>query len=254
MQVRLVPGCCDGEGDKQYLTSFVINERVAFDAGSLGFQGEPEEQARVRDVVISHTHADHLASLPIFVENVYEGRPDCVVVHGSDFVLKSLDSDIFNDRIWPDFIRLSPPEAPFMRYSRLEEEKTASIGGLEILPVEMNHIVPTFGFIVDDGDCSIVLASDTAPTERIWELANQRENLAAVFLECSFPDHMEQLAEVSAHLTPKIFREEVKKLEREVEVVVVHVKPRFRETIATEIEALGMPRTSIGSADRVYEF
>ena len=68
-----------------------LQERV--DAGSLGFYQSAQEQSRVRHVLITHTHIDHVASLPIFVENAYEGKADCVTVHGSAEVLDSLESN-----------------------------------------------------------------------------------------------------------------------------------------------------------------
>ena len=35
---------------------------------------------------------------------------------------------------------------------------------------------------------TVVLATDTGPTEAIWRRANAQHNLQAVFLEASFPD------------------------------------------------------------------
>ena len=74
MKITLIPSSVSGgaDADNQYLTSFLVNDTVAVDAGSLGFYGTPREQARIRHVFLTHTHIDHIASLPIFVENAYE--------------------------------------------------------------------------------------------------------------------------------------------------------------------------------------
>src|SRR5947199_2955985 len=108
VKVTLVPSSVSGnEGvQNQYLTSFLVNDTIAVDAGSLGFFGTPQQQEKVRHVLITHTHIDHTASLAIFVENAYLPTPDCPTIYGSDEVLDCLRRDIFNDRIWPDFLKL----------------------------------------------------------------------------------------------------------------------------------------------------
>ena len=108
MKVVLLPSAVGGDARNQYLTSYVINDSIAIDAGSLGFHRTPEEQARVRHVLISHSHIDHMASLPLFVENVYQIHADTVTIHGNEAVLDCLRRDVFNDRLWPDMISLAP--------------------------------------------------------------------------------------------------------------------------------------------------
>src|SRR5437870_9811391 len=102
----------------------------------------PAEQKRVQHVLITHTHIDHVGSLPIFVENIYEsGTPESVTIHGSAAVLESLRKDIFNDRVWPDFVGLSTPQDPFLKLGLLETEKTIELEGLRITPIPVTHVV-----------------------------------------------------------------------------------------------------------------
>src|SRR5439155_12645984 len=99
MKITLVPSSVTerGLGEHQFLTSYRINDALAIDAGSLGLAGTAQEQAGIKHVLISHTHMDHIASLPIFVENAYEGGSDCVTVYGSEAVLSCLRNEVFND-------------------------------------------------------------------------------------------------------------------------------------------------------------
>ena len=169
MKITLVPSSASsGEmAQNQFLTSFLINETIAVDAGSLGFYGSPWEQARVRHVLLTHTHIDHIASLPIFIENAYNAQRDCVTIHGSDAVLDCLRRDIFNDRVWPDLIRFSVPARPFLRFERLEDGCPVELDGLRFTPVAVNHTVPTLGLIIEDPNAAVVIASDTGPTAAI---------------------------------------------------------------------------------------
>src|SRR5437868_4354154 len=91
----------------QYLSSALLNDSIALDAGCLGLNGTPEQQSRIRHVFLTHSHIDHVASLPIFLENVYEESPECVSIYASRATLDSLRRDFFNNRIWPDFVALS---------------------------------------------------------------------------------------------------------------------------------------------------
>ena len=80
-----------------------MNDVVAFDAGPLGLLADLAKQERVRHVFLTHEHLDHIATLPILLENVYSPGPDCVELLGLPDVLDFIHRDIFNGRVWPDF-------------------------------------------------------------------------------------------------------------------------------------------------------
>jgi ribonuclease BN (tRNA processing enzyme) len=254
MKVTLVPPCVGSNVNHQFLTSYLVNDKVAIDAGCVGFFRSPQEQAQIKDIFISHTHIDHTASLAIFVENAYEASSDCVTIHGSDAVLESLARDVFNDRVWPDFIKLSTDETPFLKLSRLEPGKPVELDGLRVTPVSVNHVVPTFGFLVEDQSSAVVISSDTGPTEEIWKLANNNPKLKGAFVEVTFPNSMSWLADTAKHLTVTAFAQEARKLKRQVLLIAVHIKPRFYAEVVAELQALGLPNVQLGQFGKPYEF
>jgi cAMP phosphodiesterase len=173
----------------------LVNESIAIDAGAIGLFSSPKEQEKIRHVLLTHSHIDHLATLPIFIENVFTGRPDPVIVYGSTPVLNCLQSDVFNNRIWPDFIELSKfPVSRFLDIKPFEPNQTITLEGINITSININHVVPTVGYIFDDGKSAIGYVSDTAETEEIWERLNKQANLKAVFLEVTFPNNLQWLA------------------------------------------------------------
>src|SRR5262249_42880274 len=146
-----------------------LNDTVAIDSGCLGLYGSPHEQARVKHVFLTHSHLDHLASLPMFLMNTVTGKDDAVTLFGSAAVLDCLRRDLFNDRLWPDFVRISAEGRPYLRLQQLEPGLPVAVAGLRFTPVEVNHAVPTFGFVIEDERSTVVFTSDTGPTEAIWE-------------------------------------------------------------------------------------
>lgn len=255
MKVTLLPSCLstDERERYQFLTTYLVNDRVALDAGGLGFFGTPEDQARVRHVFLSHSHIDHIASLPVFLENAYDSGTDCVTIHATRPVLDCLRRDIFNDHVWPDFVHLSP-EQPFLRLALLEPGRAVEAEGLRITPVALHHVVPTVGFIVEEPGACVAVISDTGPTDAIWQYANAAPHLKAVFLEATFPDAMAALATTSGHLTPRLFAAEAAKLQRPISLYAIHIKARYHDAVVRELTALGLPNLHIAAIGTPYQF
>jgi ribonuclease BN (tRNA processing enzyme) len=227
---------------------------VAIDAGVLGYYGSPLEQAAVRHVFVSHSHIDHLASLPTFLENVAGLNQNPIVLHASDAVQECLRLDLFNNRLWPGFLELNQDNKPLFIFATIKSGEPVEVEGLRITPVSVRHVVPTLGFIVEDSAAAIVICSDTGPTEDIWAIARNTPNLKAVFLEATFPDAMTGLADVSMHLTPATFVGEMRKFGLPVPFFAVHLKARFREQLFRELSAKQLPGLQIAQVGTTYEF
>jgi ribonuclease BN (tRNA processing enzyme) len=254
MKIRILGSAARHPAAQQYVSSYVINDRVAIDAGCLAMYGAPRDQAAVDHLFLTHSHADHCASLPLFLENRYALAPQCPVIYGSAHTLDSLQKHLFNDVVWPDFIKLSTQTQPFLRLQMLEAEKAVEADGLRIMPVAVHHVVPTLAYVVSDGMSTVIFAADSGPTDRLWELARQLPSLSGVLLEASFPNSMRSLAEISLHLTPEMFAAEVAKLPPSTRVIAVHIKVAYREKVVQELSALGIPALEIGECETDYTF
>ena len=253
MRVQILESSIGPGRQSHFALSMIIDDVLCVDAGCIGFQESLDVQRRIRHILMTHAHMDHIASLPIFLENVYEESDDCVTVHALEEVLKTLSRDIFNDRVWPDFIALSRPGARFLNTVVLTTDERTRIGRHTVTPFEVDHGTPTVGYVIDDGDGAIIIGGDTAPTERLWQLANECPNLRAVFLECSFPNEQHQLARVSWHLTPQSFAREIEKLTPDVPIYPITIKSRFREQTLKELAALRSDRIRIPPVGRDFQ-
>jgi ribonuclease BN (tRNA processing enzyme) len=256
VKIRLVPSAVSAgpAGRGSFLTSYLIDDTVAVDAGGLGFLGDVETQALVQHVFLSHSHMDHIASLPIFLETVFGSSDRCVTVHASAETLESLRSDVFNGRIWPDFFALSEQGVPFVKLDVLQPGRPVEAGGLRLTPVPVDHVVPTLGFLVEARGTAVAITSDTGPTDGFWRAADAVADLRAVFIEATFPEEMSDLADISKHLTPSLLATEARKLTRKVPLIAVHIKPRFYDEVVKELTALQLPDLQIGKSGDHYVF
>jgi ribonuclease BN (tRNA processing enzyme) len=231
----------------------LVNDVVAIDAGSLGLYGSPADQGRIGHVFLTHAHMDHVGSLPIFLENVSDDSARCPTIHAPQAVLDVIHTDVLNDRLFPDFVRLSNDGPPLVRLEPLTPGRPVQVAGLSVTAVDVDHVVPTVGYLVDDSKSAFVFVTDTAPTDAIWALANQCPRLKAVFLEVTFPEAELWLAQVAKHLTPKLFAGEVRKLRAGVPIYAIHLKPRCRDQMVEELAALKLPNLTVLEPGRLVE-
>ena len=249
----MLPSAVAGH-DLEFLTTFVVNGTVAIDAGALGFWGDLGGQLRVGHVFLSHSHADHVCSLPIFVTNTLDERARNIVVHGHAPVVDSLSRDVFNGRLWPDFLRPASGTRPLLELEETSEGRCCEVDGLRITPIPVDHPVPTMAHLVDDGESAVVISTDSAPTRELWRVAARVPHLKAVFLGASFPEEEAALARVAGHLTPSQVDAELARLRASVPVYAVHIKPRHRQAVVDQLRALARPNLSIGQSHSDYVF
>jgi ribonuclease BN (tRNA processing enzyme) len=226
-------------------TSFLLDGTVTLDAGALTQSLSLEEQARVRSIIVTHSHLDHVASLPFLVENVFSRTEGPIEVVATKDVAALLQAHLFNDAIWPDFTRIPTHLLPAVTFRVVEAGVPFRVNGLHALAVPVSHVVPTYGYLVWNDEACVVFSSDTGPTEALWAEARRRADLKAIFVECSFPDAMSEIAEVSKHLTPRTLREEMRKFPASVPVNLYHMKPPTLPALRADVAALAEPRIRI---------
>jgi cAMP phosphodiesterase len=252
VKVRVLPSSPDA-GQLQHLISFVIDDHLAIDAGCIGLCGPPERQARLTSVILTHSHLDHVCSLPVFAMNVLDSAGRGTVVSAPPAVIETLQQDLFNWRLWPDFTALAMNGQPLLRFDPIELRRPTAIGGLTVTAIPLNHPVPTVGYLVEDGRSAVLFALDTGPTEEIWDVAARHPRLTTAFVDAAFPDDMAALAEASGHLTPALVRDQVAGLPSAVTKIAVHLKPAYRQRIIEDLNEAAIPNLIVGCLGHDYE-
>ena len=258
MRIQLLPSTFDAQGVanlEQRLTCFLIDDCVAVDAGSIAIALNNEQREKVRDIIVTHPHMDHVASLPIFIDDLYPSLEQPVRIYATHEVISLLERDVFNWNVYPRFSDLKNDYGPVMEYVPIPVGKPFTVAHLSVVAVPVNHIVPTVGLVVSDGRKSVAFSSDTAETEDFWKLLNEMKNLDALLIEASFPDRMAKLAHVSRHFTPESLGRELKKLSHNgMDIMAVHLKPTYRDEIIAQLDALNIPKLNVMEPGRIYEW
>ena len=252
LAVRVL-GPFGGSAPGYRMTSFVIDGETALDAGALTEALPLAAQRRLRRVVLTHAHLDHVASLPFLVENLY-GRERPLEIIAPAPVLRTLTRHIFNDAVWPDFSRLPSRRNPTVVYRAATVGRPFAAGGVRFTPLPVDHIVPAYGYLVSKPGRAVLFSGDTMPTRRLWEHGARARDLKAIFLEVSFSDAQAAVAEASCHLTPRQLLAEIAKAPARVPVFLYHMKPPSLPRIRREVDALREPRLRLLESERSFRF
>ena len=173
-----VLGSYGGESLECRMTCLLINGTVALDAGSLSQALPIERQVGVHSILLSHSHMDHTSALPFFIENVYGNSSGAIDIYASSATIYAIRKYLFNNATWPDFTRLPNHLLPAVKFHEIQSEVPLEIDGVRFTPIEVDHLVPTHGFLIEHGGAAVLWSSDTGPTRRLWEIANRTRNLA----------------------------------------------------------------------------
>jgi len=236
-------------------TSFLIDDQLLIDAGSVATTIPIDAQAKIDHILISHSHLDHVKDLAFLCDNCFGLRTSPFQVWSHATVVEIIKRHIFNDTLWPDFTVLPSATKPTIVFNPLTPEKMVKIGAYQVTPVKVQHPNDAMGYIVEKDGTAVLFTLDTATTERIWEVAKQFKNIKAIITEVSFPNRLQKVATLSDHHTPQTLKAELSKMPKGVPIILTHLKPNFREELNAEIAALGDDRVRLMERDGVtFEF
>jgi Cft2 family RNA processing exonuclease len=255
MKLRVL-GCSGGIGGRHLrTTSLLIDNDILIDAGTGVGDVSLAELMLIDHIFVTHSHLDHICSIPFLVDTVGGMRNKPLTIHATEPTLEILRNHIFNWSIWPDFSQIPTPGNPFMQYQALELGQTIEVKGRKITTLPANHVVPAVGYQVDSGRESLVFTGDTTTNDPLWKIVNKIANLRYLVIETAFCDRERDLAIASKHLCPSLLAEELAKLERNAEVFITHLKPGEIELTMQEIEdCAGRYKPRMLQNNQVFEF
>ena len=236
MKLRIL-GCSGGIGGDLRTTSMLLDSDILIDAGTGVGDLSVAELTLIDHVFVTHSHMDHVTSIPFLADTVGGMRTKPITVHATRETLGILREHLFNWKLWPDFSQIPDPKNPVLRYEEIEVGVPVNLGGRSITPLPANHVVPAVGFQLDSGRASLVFTGDTTTNDALWPHVNRIRNLRYLIIETALSDRERELAIASKHLCPTLLAEELSKLTSAPDIYITHLKPREAELIMEEISS-----------------
>jgi cAMP phosphodiesterase len=239
VQLRVV-GCHGGETPKHRTCAFLLDERLAIDAGSLTSGLDLKLQYQLEAVLVSHAHLDHVRDLATIADNRAQFGCKPLTIVGTKPTIDVLKKHFFNGLLWPDFAEIPSKKEPTIIYQVLKPEVRTIISGFGVRAIQVTHTIDTNAFIIDKNGASFAYSGDTGPTDRLWQVLNEEKDLRALLMEVSFPNEEQRLATVSGHHTPQTLLPDLKKYKRpkDLPTLLYHIKPAFQSMVEKQCSKL----------------
>ena len=251
MQVRVL-GCSGAIAKDCRTTSFLVDGDLLVDAGTGVGDLTLDEMASIDDVLLTHSHLDHIAALPLMIDAVASRRSLPLRVHALRATIEALRAHVFNNVIWPDFASIPSRESPFVSFHDIAIGQTLQLGSrapkaIEVLPAV--HTVPACGYAVRcaSGGPHWVFSGDTERNPPFWDRVNALD-VAMLVIETAFSNREQALAQRSLHLSPATLADELANIApgKRYPIYITHTKPAETEEIMSQIDAFAVGRQMSG--------
>lgn len=255
MQVRVL-GCSGAIAKDCRTTSFLVDDDLLVDAGTGVGDLTLDEMAGIDDVLLTHSHLDHIAALPLMIDAVASRRTRPLRVHALRATIEALRAHVFNNVIWPDFASIPSRESPFVSFHDLAVGQTLELGNrtpkaIEVLPAV--HTVPACGFAVRaaQGGPHWVFSGDTERNPPFWARVNALD-VGMLVIETAFSNREQALAQRSLHLSPVTLADELAHIApgRRYPIYITHTKPAETAEIMSQIDTFAVAGPGSGLEGR----
>jgi ribonuclease BN (tRNA processing enzyme) len=240
MKIKVL-GCSAVELPNANLTSFLVDDKILIDAGTIGAVLDEDRQWKIRHVLLSHSHLDHIKDLPFLADNIsLSKKKHSVSVFSIPAVNKALKKNIFNNVVWPDFTRIPSADYPVIRLNNIKPGKSIIIDHYNITAYKVNHAVPAVGYLLEDRKGKrLIYIGDAGPSNTIWKSVHKK--IHGLIIEVSLPNRYKAMALKTGHLTPELLASELNKMKHIPDIIfITHCKPGYRKKIKEELKKLNI--------------
>lgn len=254
MNIRVL-GCSGAIARDCRTTSFLVDHDILLDAGTGVGDLTLDEMLGIEDVLLTHSHLDHIAALPLMVDAIGSRLVRPLRILALPQTIAALKAHVFNNVIWPDFSRIPTPERPFIRFEEIHVGQLLELRGrrIEVLPAV--HTVPAVGYAISTGEDSghWVFSGDTGRNPAFWRRVNALP-VAVLVIETAFSNREKELADLSRHLAPQSLAEELDLINpgKTMPIYITHTKPAETATIMEEIRLFDRSHSGVHDIRWLY--
>lgn len=235
MELKVL-GCSGGVGGQLRTTTLLIDDDVLIDAGTGLGDLNLKSMASIRHIFLTHSHLDHITSIPFLVDTLFDSIKEPIIVHGLEATIDALKTHIFNNVIWPDFSRLPNSENPVMKYQVMQPGEIVEINHRKIEMIEVNHVVAGVGYRVESATGVFAFSGDTTTNDTFWDALNKHNKLDVLLVESAFANKDVTLCHLSGHYCAELLAPDLAKLNHKAEVYISHNKPGAEAQIFGECQ------------------
>lgn len=234
MKIEIL-GCSGSVAIGFNTTSILINGDTLIDAGSAASILSDAGIRSIRNILLTHSHIDHIKELPFILDVLYSHNVEGVTIWGSKPTMDVLKAHVFNGMIWPEMEELKVDESVF-KFACVPDG-WFEIGQLKVHAVEVDHIPGSVAYVLSEGDRFVIFSGDTGYTQTLFDLAaSYGDTLKAFFIEASFPNRMQSIASLTHHLTPSKIGTGIEGFTRNTpRVIAYHIKPKYLQEVIAEL-------------------
>jgi ribonuclease BN (tRNA processing enzyme) len=237
MNIKVL-GAHNSESKSTGYMSLLVDNVLALDAGSLTSFLSFRNQMKIKAVLLTHGHYDHIRDIPAFAMNLFlRGKTSEIFTHRA--VYDILMQYFFDGKIYPDF-QTKPADNPTLRFNIIEPYKQITIGCYKILPVPVIHSLTAMGYQINSEDGkSVFYTGDTGPElSEVWNHISPQ----VLFIELTAPNIWEKSMRHNGHMTPDLLKQELMNFQNIrgylPKVVAVHMNPEGESKIKSEISRI----------------
>jgi ribonuclease BN (tRNA processing enzyme) len=234
MKIKVL-GAHNTESRNTRHTTLLVDDAIALDAGGLTSTLSFRDQLKVKTVLLTHGHYDHMRDIPAFAMNLFL-RKKSVDVYTHQAAADNLLRYLLDGGIYPEFHK-KPADAPSLRIHFLNHGEELNIQNYTILPLSVAHSLPAVGYQIASPDGKkIFYTGDTGPDlAKVWESITPQ----LLFIELTGPDRWKDSMRKVGHLTPSLLQQELIDFRRIQgylpRVICVHINPENEGEISSEI-------------------
>jgi len=215
-------------------TALLVDDVLALDAGSLCSSLSLPAQQKLKAILLTHHHYDHIRDIPLLAMNLSPERS--IEIYSIAAAFEVLSTHLLDGAMYPNFLRW-PEHNPAVKFTSIAPYEPTDIAGYSVLAIPVPHAVPTIGFQVASGEGKKAFyTGDTgAGLSACW----QHVSPDLLITELSLPQKREQWARTTGHFTPQLLKAELvqfRNLKGYIPpTILIHINPSWESQIEREV-------------------
>lgn len=237
MNIRIL-GAHNVESRTTRCVSLLVDNAVAIDAGGLTSGLSISAQRRLKAVLLTHQHYDHIRDIPALALN-HSLNGNRVPVYATSNVRDAIETHLLNGKLYPRF-QETPAAKPAIDFKLINPYVHQVIDKYDILAIPVNHCDITVGYQISDNESrAMFYTADTGPgLSCCWQHVAPQ----VLIVDVTVSNRYDKFARKTGHLTPSLLHEELIKF-RELKgylpsIIAIHMNPSLEKEIEEEAAAV----------------